>query len=154
MSEGVAEIWINNQPCKGINLTTRHMQAQRAPQVAKQFTTWPKTRAGSYLALVSSSTCMPQRIHRGWPEHCPIIHPWSEVRYHPTHRHMKLLSLGIPYAPYAPVHFKCLFNRAQPTRVLIDISDQTTHPPSHPIFSISPNCPAQFPIMATIRSSC
>jgi hypothetical protein len=34
MSEGVAEIQINNQPCKGINLTTRHMQAQRAPRVA------------------------------------------------------------------------------------------------------------------------
>jgi hypothetical protein len=34
MSEGVAEIQINNQPCKGINLTTRDTQAQRAPQVA------------------------------------------------------------------------------------------------------------------------
>jgi hypothetical protein len=31
MSEGVAEI---QQPCKGINLTTRHTQAQRAPRVA------------------------------------------------------------------------------------------------------------------------
>jgi hypothetical protein len=34
MSEGVAEIRINNQPCKGINLTTRQTQAQRAPRVA------------------------------------------------------------------------------------------------------------------------
>jgi hypothetical protein len=34
MSEGVAEIRINNQPCKDINLTTRHTQAQRAPRVA------------------------------------------------------------------------------------------------------------------------
>jgi hypothetical protein len=34
ISEGVAEIRINNQPCKGINLTTRHTQAQRAPRVA------------------------------------------------------------------------------------------------------------------------
>jgi hypothetical protein len=34
MSEGVEEIRINNQPCKGINLTTRHTQAQRAPRVA------------------------------------------------------------------------------------------------------------------------
>jgi hypothetical protein len=34
MSEGVTEIWINNQPCKGINLTTRHTQARRAPRVA------------------------------------------------------------------------------------------------------------------------
>jgi hypothetical protein len=34
MSEGVTEIQINNQPCKGINLTTRHTQARRAPRVA------------------------------------------------------------------------------------------------------------------------
>jgi hypothetical protein len=34
MSESVTEIRINNQPYKGINLTTRHMQARRAPQVA------------------------------------------------------------------------------------------------------------------------
>jgi hypothetical protein len=32
--EGVAEIRINNQSCKGINLTTRHTQAQRTPRVA------------------------------------------------------------------------------------------------------------------------
>jgi hypothetical protein len=34
ISKGVAEIQINNQPCKGINLTTRHTQAWRTPRVA------------------------------------------------------------------------------------------------------------------------
>ena len=34
ISEGVAEIRINNQPCKGINLTTRHTQARRTPRAA------------------------------------------------------------------------------------------------------------------------
>jgi hypothetical protein len=34
MSEGVAEIRINNQPCKGINLTTQHTQARRTRRVA------------------------------------------------------------------------------------------------------------------------
>jgi hypothetical protein len=34
MSEGVEEIRINNQPYKGINLTTLHTQAWRAPRVA------------------------------------------------------------------------------------------------------------------------
>jgi hypothetical protein len=34
ISDGVMEIRINNQPCKGINLTTRHTQARRAPRVA------------------------------------------------------------------------------------------------------------------------
>jgi hypothetical protein len=63
---------------------------------------------------------MPRQTHHGWPEHYPIIHPWSEVRYRPTHQHTKLLSLRIPYVPYAPVHFNCLYSRAQPTRALID----------------------------------
>jgi hypothetical protein len=34
MSEGVVDIRINNQYFKGINLTTRYTQAQRAPRVA------------------------------------------------------------------------------------------------------------------------
>jgi hypothetical protein len=34
ISEGVAEIRINSQTCKGINLTIQHMQAWRAPRVA------------------------------------------------------------------------------------------------------------------------
>jgi hypothetical protein len=33
MSKGVAEIQINSQPCKGINLTTRRTQDRRAPWV-------------------------------------------------------------------------------------------------------------------------
>jgi hypothetical protein len=108
--EGVAEIQINSQPCKGINLTTRHTQAQRH-HAWQPFTTWSKGRAGSYLALVPSSTRMPRRTHRGWPDTIPYnIH--KEVGYRPTQRHAKLLSLGIPYVPYAPVHFKWLFIRA------------------------------------------
>jgi hypothetical protein len=34
ISKGVEEIRINSQPCKGINLTTQHTQAWRAPRVA------------------------------------------------------------------------------------------------------------------------
>jgi hypothetical protein len=34
---------------------------------------------------------------------------------------MKLLSLGIPYVPYASVHFKCLFIRIQLTWALTNI---------------------------------
>jgi hypothetical protein len=82
--------------------------------------TWPKSWVGSYLTLVPSSTRMPRRTHRGWPEHYPIIHLWSEVRYRPAHRHTKLLSLRISYVPYASVQFKCLFIRAQPMRTLIN----------------------------------
>jgi hypothetical protein len=78
-----------------------------------------KNRVGSYLTLVLSSMRMPRRTHRGWPDTIPYnIH--KEVGYHPTWRHTKLLSLGIPYVPYASVHFKCLFIQTQPTRTLID----------------------------------
>jgi hypothetical protein len=87
--------------------------------VWQPFTTWSKGRAGSYLTLVLSSMCMPRRTHCGWPDTIPYnIH--KEVGYHPTQRHVKLLSLGIPYVPYAPVHFKCLFIRAKMTQALID----------------------------------
>jgi hypothetical protein len=34
MSDSVIEIWINNQPWKEKNMTTRHTQAKRAPRVA------------------------------------------------------------------------------------------------------------------------
>jgi hypothetical protein len=62
---------------------------------------------------------MPRRTHRGRPDTIPCnIH--KEVGYHPTRRHVKLLSLGIPYVPHVSVHFKCLFIRTQPTRALID----------------------------------
>jgi hypothetical protein len=107
----------------------------------QQLMTWPKSRAKSYLALVPSSTRMPQQTYGGWPEHYPIRHPWSEERYCPTLRHTKLLSLGIPYVPYALVHFKCLSNRAQPTWALIDtgggyhledMNVRSVHSPSFP----------------------
>jgi hypothetical protein len=119
MSEGVVEIWINSHPCKDISLTTQHTQAQRHHEW-QPFTTWPKSQVGSYLTLVPSSKRMPQRTHRGWPEHYPIVHLWSEVRYHPTRWHIKLLSLGIPYVPYASLYFRCLFLRTQLTWALID----------------------------------
>jgi hypothetical protein len=110
ISEGVAEIRINNQPCKGINLTIRHTQAQRHHKW-QPFMTQSKSRAGSYLTLVPSSTHMPRWTHCGWPDTIPYnIH--KEVGYRPTRQHAKLLSLGILIVPYAPVHFKCLFIRA------------------------------------------
>jgi hypothetical protein len=74
MSKGVVEIRINSQPCKGINLTTCHTQAQRHHEW-QQFTMHSTGWARSYLTLVLSSTHMPQWTQHGWPEHYPIIHP-------------------------------------------------------------------------------
>jgi hypothetical protein len=62
---------------------------------------------------------MPQGTHHGWPEHYPIIHPWSEVRYHPTHEATKF---GDSICPVCVSTFKCLFIRAQPMWAIIDIS--------------------------------
>jgi hypothetical protein len=92
------EIWINSQPCKGIKLTTRHTQARRA----------------QWVATIHDVTKMLGRVLNH------IVHPWSEVRYRPTHRHTKLFSLGIPYVTYASVHFKWLFIRTQLMRALTD----------------------------------
>jgi hypothetical protein len=64
MSEGATEIRINSQPCKGINLTTRHTQASRAPRVSTVHDVI-KNWARSYLALVPSSTRMPLQTPHG-----------------------------------------------------------------------------------------
>jgi hypothetical protein len=56
---------------------------------------WSKSRVGSYLTLVPSSMRMPQRTDRGWPDTIPY-NTHKEVRYRPTQRHMKLLSLWDP----------------------------------------------------------
>jgi hypothetical protein len=158
-----AEIWINSQPCKGINLTTRHMQA-RGNHEWQQFTTWPKSWVESYLTLVPSSTHMPQWRHRGWPKHYPIVHPWSKVRYHPTHWHTKLLSLGIPYVPYAAVHNSNLLigaRRSVLNRLRRGLPPWSSEYQMRPLpflpikYSLlSPNCPARSPFMLTIWSSC
>jgi hypothetical protein len=107
ISESVAEIRINSQSYKSINLTIRHTQARRAPRVATIHDVTKKP--GRVLPCPSvvfhayASTDIP------WvAEHYPIIHPWCEVRYHPTHRRMKLLSLGIP-CPICINTFKYLF---------------------------------------------
>jgi hypothetical protein len=63
---------------------------------------------------------MPRWTHRGWHMYYPIIHSLGMVGWLPSQRHMTLLSLVIPYVPYASVHFKCLFIPTQPTRALID----------------------------------
>jgi hypothetical protein len=73
MSEGVTEIRINSQPCKGIILTTRHTWATEATRVAIVHDT-VRESVQSYLTLVLSSTRMPRWTHRRWPELFPIIH--------------------------------------------------------------------------------
>jgi hypothetical protein len=121
MSEGVTETRINNQPCKGINLTIWHMQVRRAPRVATIHDMTKKL--GRVLPRLSVVFHAYASAGTPWVAQTLSNYTcvkWSEVRYRPTPRHTKLLSLGIPCVSYALVHFKCLFNMAQPTRALID----------------------------------
>jgi hypothetical protein len=159
ISEGVAEIRINSQPCNGINLTTRHTWARREPRVATVHDA-VKESGWSYLTLVPSSTRMPQRTHCGWPEHYSIVHLWSEVRYHPTHRHTKILSFGTSYIPYAPVHNQILVH-SDPTDTGLnwhrrglppwssEFTIQTTLNLPIQYSPFSPNFPVRSPIMPT-----
>jgi hypothetical protein len=91
ISEGITETRANLNLARVITWQhdTRGPEGHHGWQ---QFTTRSKSRAGSYLALVPSSTRMPQRTHRGWPDTIPY-HIHKEVRYRPTRWHMKLLSL-------------------------------------------------------------
>jgi hypothetical protein len=110
MSESAVEIQINNQPCKGINLTTRHTQVRRAPRVA---TVHDAVKESGRVLLHPSVVFHAYALmDTPWVADTISYNIHKEVGYRPTQRHTKLLSLGIRYVPYAPVYFKCLFNRA------------------------------------------
>jgi hypothetical protein len=119
ISESVTEIRINSQPCKGINLTTRHTQARWAPWVATIHDE-VKERIRVHLTLVhvfhvyaSADTL--------WVAHA--LSHYSPVRYgriasvlvaHDT------TQFGDSICPVCVSSFKCLFIRTQPTRALKD----------------------------------
>jgi hypothetical protein len=72
------------------------------------------------LTLVPSSTRMRRWTHRGWPDTI-LYYIHKEVGYHPTQRHMMLVSLRDPIKSRM-CHYttQSLFIRTQPTRALID----------------------------------
>jgi hypothetical protein len=78
ISEGIAEIQINSQPCKGINLTTCHTQTRRAPQVAIIHDVVKETiRAHLTLVHVFHAYAL---VDTPWVAvHYPIIHPLGMV---------------------------------------------------------------------------
>jgi hypothetical protein len=119
MSEGVAEIRINNQPCKGINLTTWHTQAQRVPRVAIIHDEVKETiRAHLTLVHVFHAYALADTT---WVAHA--LSHFASVRYgriaSVTVAH-DATQFGDSICPVCVSTFKCLFNRAQPTRALIN----------------------------------
>jgi hypothetical protein len=157
ISEGVIENRINNQPCKGINMTTWHTQARRTPQVATfhdevQETIW------AHLTLVHV-------FHM----YALMDTPWvaNALSHFTTIRYGRITSVsaahdatqfGDSICPVCVSIFKCLFNKDQPTWALIDIGRgyhlealniRSDHSPSFPSNIL------HFPlIMPFIRSSC
>jgi hypothetical protein len=120
MSEGVAKIWINNQPCKGINLTTWHTQARRAPRVAtihdvtkKPGRALPRPNA-VFHAYASADTPWVARTL----SHYTSV-KWGKVSFNSsTH---EATQFGDSICPVRVSTFKWLFNRAQPMQALIVI---------------------------------
>jgi hypothetical protein len=140
MSEGVTEIQINNQPCKGINLTTRHTQAQRAPRVATIHNEVKETiRAHLTLVHIFHTYASMDTL---WVAHA--LSHFTSVRYG------RIASVSMAHNatqfgdfiyPVCVSTFKCLFNRAQPTWALIDsgggyhleaLNIRSDHSPSFP----------------------
>jgi hypothetical protein len=117
--EGVMEIWINSQPCKGINLTTRHTHARRAPRVepvhdAVNESSWvlPHPSAVFHVYGLTDTLWVAQKL-----SHCTPM-KWGKVSSNSsTHEATKF---GDSICPVCISTFKCLYIRTQPTWALID----------------------------------
>jgi hypothetical protein len=72
--KGVTEIIINSQLAR---VKTRQHNTRKlgGHHEWQWFTTTIKEASQGHLSLVSSSMHMPQRTHRGWHKHYPIVHP-------------------------------------------------------------------------------
>jgi hypothetical protein len=158
------EIRINNQPYKGINLTTRHTQARRTPRVATIHDEVKETiRAHLTLVHVFHAYAL---TDTPWVAHA--LSHFTSIRYG------RIASISAAHdatqfgnfiCPVCVSTFKFLFNMAQPTRSLIDTgggyhleapnfkSDHSLSFPSSilpfPLFA-----PPGLQIMSFIRSSC
>jgi hypothetical protein len=162
MSEGVTENWINSQPCKGINLITRHTQARRAPRVETAHNA-VKEMIRDHLTLLhvfhaSASMDLPCVAHA--LSHCTPVRYGRIASVSATH---DATMFGDLICPMCVSTFKCLFIQTQPMWALTDTGGgyhlgapnfRSDHSPSFPYSPLSPNCPTRSPIMPTIRSSC
>jgi hypothetical protein len=163
-SEGVTEIQINNQPCKGINLTTWHMWAMEATRVATVHDTVKES--GQVLPHPSVVFHAYDSVDTPWVArtlpHCTPVKRGTISSNSSTHEATKF---GDSICPVCVNTFKCLFIRAQQTWALTDTgcsqhlgapnfkSDQSSTIPSS-IFHLSPNGLTRSPIMPISRSSC
>jgi hypothetical protein len=119
ISESVMEIRINNQPCKGINLTTRHTQARRAPRVAtihdvtkKPGWVLPRPSAVFHAYASADIPWVAQTLSRFTSV------KWGKVSSNSL-KH-EATQFGDSICPVCVSTFKCLFIQIQPIRALIN----------------------------------
>jgi hypothetical protein len=126
MFEGVAEIRINNQPCKGINLTTRHTLATEATRVAIVHDAVKES--GRVLPHPSVIFYTYTSVDTPWVartlSHCTTVKRGKVSSNPSTH---KATMFGDSVCPVCVITFKCLFIRAQPTRTLTGIGGGYHH---------------------------
>jgi hypothetical protein len=119
MSEGVTEIRINNQPCKGINLTTRHAQARRAPWLARIHDEVKETIRPYHTLVhvfhVYASANTPWVAH-ALSHYTPIMYG-GVASISAAH---DASQFGDSKCPIRVSTFMCLFIQTQLTRALID----------------------------------
>jgi hypothetical protein len=145
LSEGVTEIWINNQSCKGINLITWHKQARRTPRVIIVHDA-VKVTIRAHLTVVHvfhvyASTDTP------WVAH--VLSHYTSIRYgrityvsmtHDASQFEDSICLICVSTFQMLVHSDPtntgLKWQVEATTLELRISDQTTPLPSHPVFSI------------------
>jgi hypothetical protein len=119
ISEGVIEIRINTQPCKGIHLTTQHMWATEATQVAAVHDAVKES--GHVLPLPSvilhtyASVDTPSVAQR-LSHHAPVKQ--GKISSNPSAH--EATKNGDSTCPVCVSTFKCLYIRAQLTRALTD----------------------------------
>jgi hypothetical protein len=122
MSKGVAKIRINNQPWKGINLTTQHTWAMEATRVetvhdAIKESGWVLPHPSVVFNVYASADTpwVAQKL-----SHCTLM-KWGKVSSNPlTH---EATNFGDSICPICVSTFKCLFIRAQSTWTLTDIGE-------------------------------
>jgi hypothetical protein len=120
MSKGVTEIQINSQPCKGINLTTRHMQARRVPWVTIIHDVTKKP--GQVLHRPSVVFDVYALADTPWVartlSYCTLV-KWGKVSSNSSTR--KATQFGDSICLACVSTFKCMFIQTQPMRASIDI---------------------------------
>jgi hypothetical protein len=117
--ESVAEIQINSQPCKGINLTTQHTHGWRAPRV--------ETIHDEVKEMIWAHLTLVHVFHT----YASVDTPWvaHELSHHTSIRYGWIASVSVAHdatqfgdsiCPVCVSTFKCLFIWTQPMRALTD----------------------------------